>query len=319
MNTYPMLLGGALGDAFGSAVEFLPWSDIERRFGSEGLLEPAGNPMHFTDDTQMTLFAAEAVRRHREHGAELLPELRMSIRYWHASQHIELNDYPEEWMQHPLLKNPIFWVLRSPGHTCLQYGAWADGTMEQPENSSKGNGGAMRVAPIAAGIESRMEAFKTACAFAAMTHGHPDGYVSAGALTSILHGILRGTSVRTSAEQTLELLESLNAVESDTYRKLAMAIEFADAEPNSRNRIHDLGRGFTGEEAVAIAVYCALSQPNDFKCAVRLSVNHNGDSDTCGLMTGQLMGASLGEKSIPIDWISALNHLEFDVIRANYQ
>lgn len=40
-----MLLDGALGDAFGSAVEFLPWSDIERRFGPEGLLVPADNPI----------------------------------------------------------------------------------------------------------------------------------------------------------------------------------------------------------------------------------------------------------------------------------
>lgn len=86
-----------------------------------------------------------------------------------------------------------------------------------------------------------------------------------------------------------------------------MAIEFADAEPNSRDHIHDLGRGFTGDEAVAIAVYCALSQPNNFKSAVRLSVNHNGDSDTCGLMAGQIMGASLGIDSIPIDWIDTLD------------
>lgn len=309
-----MLLGGALGDAFGSAVEFLPWTDIVRRFGSDGLLEPADDPMHFTDDTQMTLFAAEAVRIHLETGSELIPELRKSIRYWHASQHLELNSYPEEWMQHPLLRNPVFWELRSPGHTCLQYGEWADGTMEQPENSSKGNGGAMRVAPLAAAIDSRFEAFKTACSFAAMTHGHPDGYVSAGAMASILHGILRGASLRASATKTLELLESLNARESDTYRKLSMALAFAATDPNSRDRIHDLGRGFTGEEAVAIAVYAALSQPNDFKSAVRLAVNHDGDSDTCGLMTGQILGAALGLNAIPSNWITALDPRELEVL-----
>jgi ADP-ribosylglycohydrolase len=92
-----MLLGGALGDAIGSAIEFTPWSEIVLRYGPKGLQEPAFRPMNFTDDTQMTLFAAEAVKRHRETGCELLPELRMSIRYWHATQNIELNQYPPDW------------------------------------------------------------------------------------------------------------------------------------------------------------------------------------------------------------------------------
>lgn len=311
-----MLLGGALGDAIGSAIEFTPWSEIVLRYGHKGLQDPAFRPMNFTDDTQMTLFAAEAVQRHRETGCELLPELRMSIRYWHATQNIELNQYPPDWYRHPLIANAAMLHLRSPGHTCLQYGDWADGTLEYSINSSKGNGGAMRIAPLAFGIDNRWEAFKTGCKFAAMTHGHPDGYVSAGALTSILHGILRGQSIRQSVDNTLEMLDQVNAGESDTYRKLAMAVTWAEAEPRQRERIEDLGRGFTGEEAVAIAVYSALSHPNDFKEAVRLAINHGGDSDTCGLMAGQIMGAFLGSSSLPSSWISALEPTELELINS---
>lgn len=309
-----MLLGGALGDAIGSAIEFTPWSEIQLRYGPSGLQEPANGLVNFTDDTQMTLFAAEAIKRHHETGCELLPELRMSIRYWHATQNIELNQYPPEWYRHPLIANPAMLHLRSPGHTCLQYGDWADGTLEYSINSSKGNGGAMRIAPLAFGIENRWEAFKTACKFAAMTHGHPDGYVSAGTLTAILHGILRGQSIRQSVDTTLEMLEHVNARDSDTYRKLAMAVTWADSEPRQRERIEDLGRGFTGEEAVAIAVYSALSHPNDFKDAVRLAINHGGDSDTCGLMAGQIMGATSGDRGVPNDWITALAPEESAII-----
>lgn len=314
-----MLLGGSLGDAIGSAIEFSPWSEIVLRYGSKGLREPALRPMNFTDDTQMTLFAAEAIKRHLETGCELLPELRMSIRYWHATQNIELNQYPPEWYRHPLIANAAMLHLRSPGHTCLEYGDWADGTIEYSINSSKGNGGAMRIAPLAFGIENRWEAFKTACKFAAMTHGHPDGYVSAGTLTSILHGILRGQSIRQSVETTLEMLEQVNARDSDTYRKLAMASTWAESEPRQRERIEDLGRGFTGEEAVAIAVYSALSYPNDFKDAVCFAINHSGDSDTCGLMAGQIMGASLGEVGVPHDWIIELEPSELEIINLYYE
>ena len=109
-----MLLGGALGDAIGSAIEFTPWSEIALRYGPKGLQEPAFRPMNFTDDTQMTLFAAEAVKRHRETGCELLPELRMSIRYGHATQNIELNQYPPDWYRHPLIANAAMLHLRSP-------------------------------------------------------------------------------------------------------------------------------------------------------------------------------------------------------------
>jgi ADP-ribosyl-[dinitrogen reductase] hydrolase len=314
LNYHAMLLGGALGDAIGSAIEFSPWSEIALRFGPKGLQEPAFRPMNYTDDTQMTLFAAEAVKLHRETGSELLPELRMSIRYWHATQNIELNQYPPDWYRHPLIANAAMLHLRSPGHTCLQYGDWADGTLEYSINSSKGNGGAMRIAPLAYGIDNRWEAFKTACKFAAMTHGHPDGYVSAGALTSILHGILRGQSIWQSVDTTLEMLDQVNARESDTYRKLAMAVTWAETEPRQRERIEDLGRGFTGEEAVAIAVYSALSFPDDFKEAVRLAINHGGDSDTCGLMAGQIMGALLGMAELPKDWISSLESTELEII-----
>ncbi len=58
-----MLLGGALGDAIGSAIEFTPWSEIVLRFGPKGLQEPANRPMNFTDDTQLTLFAAKEEMR----------------------------------------------------------------------------------------------------------------------------------------------------------------------------------------------------------------------------------------------------------------
>src|SRR5262245_17456571 len=58
------LLGGAVGDALGAAVEFDDIAAIRRRFGPDGILEPAeayGRVGAITDDTQMTLFTAEGV------------------------------------------------------------------------------------------------------------------------------------------------------------------------------------------------------------------------------------------------------------------
>src|SRR2546426_3991455 len=58
------LLGGAVGDALGAPVEFLDVDEILRNYGEQGIRDYApayGKLGAITDDTQMTLFTAEAV------------------------------------------------------------------------------------------------------------------------------------------------------------------------------------------------------------------------------------------------------------------
>lgn len=49
----------------------------------------------------------------------------------------------------------------------------------------------------------------------------------------------------------------------------------------------------------AIAVYCSLKYENDFEKAIIASVNHNGDSDSTGSVTGNILGVRLGYEAIP--------------------
>jgi hypothetical protein len=60
------LLGGAVGDALGAAVEFMSLAEIREMFGANGIAEYAEEYGRFgamTDDTQMTLFTAEGLLR----------------------------------------------------------------------------------------------------------------------------------------------------------------------------------------------------------------------------------------------------------------
>lgn len=59
------------------------------------------------------------------------------------------------------------------------------------------------------------------------------------------------------------------------------------------------------EEALAISLYCALGA-KDFASAVLLAVNHDGDSDSTGSITGQLLGAMWGMTCIPEHWLERL-------------
>ena len=63
------------------------------------------------------------------------------------------------------------------------------GSIEQPINNSKGCGGVMRAAPC--GLVDHGDAFLLGCEVAAITHGHPSGYLTAGCLASIVHDLLQ--------------------------------------------------------------------------------------------------------------------------------
>ena len=67
-----------------------------------------------------------------------------------------------------------------------------------------------------------------------------------------------------------------------------------------------LGQGWVAEETLAIAVYCALKYSNDFEKGVLTAVNHSGDSDSTGSVTGQILGAYLGFEEIPQKYIEPL-------------
>lgn len=67
--------------------------------------------------------------------------------------------------------------------------------------------------------------------------------------------------------------------------------------------IQTLGEGWLGEEALAISVYCALKYQDDFASALHAAVNYDGDSDSTGAITGNILGAYLGVDRIPTHWV----------------
>ena len=75
--------------------------------------------------------------------------------------------------------------------------------------------------------------------------------------------------------------------------------------PDASTIDEQLGGGWVGEEALAIAVACALAAP-DFEQGVLAAVNHSGDTDSTGSICGNILGALHGESAIPTRWLEAL-------------
>ncbi|MDR2987802.1 MAG: ADP-ribosylglycohydrolase family protein [Nocardiopsaceae bacterium] len=295
------LLGGAVGDALGAGIEFLSLSEIQRAHGQcgvTGYVPAFGRTGAITDDTQMTLFTAEGLLLDRQ----MAPGSRdPAPAIWRAYQRWLCTQYGEP--AHGWLASPQFLhQKRAPGITCLiALQAGHPGTVRRPVNDSKGCGGVMRVAPtgLAGG-----DPFTLGCQAAALTHGHPSGYLAAGALALMVSQLVSGGDLRDAAVAAIDRLEQADASEEVTAA-LRTAVHTAALGPLDADAFSVLGGGWTGEEALAIAIHCALSA-SSFRCGVLHAVNHGGDSDSTGAICGNLLGAALGAGAIDADLLEGL-------------
>ena len=282
------MLGGAVGDALGAPVEFLSRAEIVERFGRDGIFEFAevyGRVGAITDDTQMAMFTAEgmipAVRRAMAKGiwGSEPAFVYHAYRYWLHTQGEPLRPVPiMHGLRLPLggeyrselLELPQLHARRAPGRTCITALRSGDyGTVKRPINQSKGCGGVMRIAPV--GLFGRFEA---GCEIAAITHGHPSGYLAAGFLTTVIGGLREGRELTQAIESARAAL-----IACDHHEEVLAAVAHACLEAErgaSPEAVERLGRGWVADEALAIALYCALVA-DDFAAGVRLAVNHGGD------------------------------------------
>jgi ADP-ribosylglycohydrolase len=299
------LLGGAVGDALGAGIEFESLAEIRRNYGPSGIkgYVPAyGRTGAITDDTQMTLFTGEGLLRDQQRpvGArDPATALWRSYRRWLSTQYGKPTSgwlSSQEFLQHG----------RAPGMTCLSaLHAGHPGTVSRPVNNSKGCGGVMRVAP--AGLAGG-DAFTLGCQAAALTHGHPSGYLAAGAHALMVSELMRGRDLREAAAAAISRLEQVDGAE-EVNAALIAAVRAAELGPLTADAIEALGQGWTGEEALAIATHCALTA-DGFRSGVLHAVNHGGDSDSTGAICGNLLGAALGVAAIDDDLLAGLEGRE---------
>lgn len=305
------LLGGALGDAFGYAVEFDSLAAIQARHGPSGLREPVleRGQLLVSDDTQMTLFTLEGLARARQTGGsehDQVESMRQSYFDWLDSQG---EAAPDRSHATRLLRHAALHVRRAPGNTCLTaLKMGGHGTPQRPINDSKGSGGVMRMAPagLLAGID-RAYAFRLGVRGAALTHGHAGGYLPAGVLSATLHGLLHGQSLQEAllaAMLELRAWPGHEAVQDLLHGALRAAVLAGGGQPPP-----NLGSGWVGDEALAIAIYAA-ARTRDFREALAIAANHDGDSDTTASLAGQICAAREGPEALPQSWVRRLDVLD---------
>ena len=325
------LLGGAIGDALGYPVEFMKLKEIKEKFGHKGITElildsKTGKAL-ISDDTQMTLFTADGIvwaceRDSNRTGLFTRDGIYPSYLRWYYTQTNEMPTSSDEGLlesqcheeKGSILNYKELFSQREPGVSCLT--AFASGTMGtimKPINDSKGCGGVMRIAPVGLFLhKDPKNAFKVGCEVAAITHGNPTGYLSAGMLAAIIAELINGKNIIESTKGALKILKRYPNHE-ETLNIIELAIELSNSEDKDEEAILEIGEGWVAEEALAIALYCALKE-KDLKKALIMSVNHDGDSDSTGAICGNILGAYYGIKAFPKEWV---NNLELEALIIN--
>jgi ADP-ribosylglycohydrolase len=283
--------GLSVGDAFGE--RFFGSSAPARRARVVERKLPAA-PWKYTDDTVMGLGVLEVLERFgrvdQDELAEIFARRYMAdpARGYGSGAHHVL----------AAIDDGIRWHLASA--------ALFDGT------GSFGNGGAMRVAPIAGFFADDMARLVVeASRSAEVTHWHQEG--QAGAIAVAVAGAFAWTHRGKDAASVRARLFGavlLHTPESETRRKIILARDVDETDPLAFIALA-LGNGSEASsmDTVPFALWCAARHFDDYPAALWTAVEAGGDMDTMCAIVGGIVALSAVERGVPAEWIAARESL----------
>ena len=304
------LLGGAIGDIAGAAVEaespaFIAktYRSVDDIFSAKRIEEFGGGWWEVglvTDDTQMTLCVAEwLLQDGAPHSAE-----RLLARFAAAC---------DPWRRYGPGTAMILRMFRE------HPGEWRSLATAMFPHGSYGNGSAMRVAPVGLAFFDDPARLKSvAIESSRPTHSHPLAYQGA-----VLQSIAVATAVETVRFSTASFLDPMRQALTHFTDLLQDTSKFAAALDAIQRGLESgascsqmsstLGTGIAAYEAVSTALYCFLRHPNSFEQVIHEAVFIGGDTDTIASMAGGIAGALLGEQAIPPSWLNAVREERYTV------
>jgi poly(ADP-ribose) glycohydrolase ARH3 len=274
-------LGCLLGDAVGRRFEMMAGNDGRIGAALEAMLARPGS-WPYTDDTEMMISVAESLTRI---GGVRSPDIMATL---------AANYDPARGYGHGMKRAVEAFRAGRPTASA----SWAEG--------SKGNGGAVRVVPIACAYHDDIEALAVHAEEAAkVTHAHALGRAGAVAQAVALGRVLTQAQGRPVDRDAL--VEGIRRARAVTGTVLEGRIQEAGrlardlADPHQAVRA--LGNGVLAEEAVPLALFSFLRWGPDFVHTVKNTVLAGGDTDTTAAMSGALCGALVGESGLPAAWL----------------
>lgn len=272
--------GLSVGDAFG-----------ERFFGPPGVMtskiaarELPTPPWKWTDDTEMASAICEVLTTHGKIDCDRLASA--FARRYRADRYRGYGGTAHEILEQIGEGAPWELAARRP------YGG----------TGSKGNGGAMRAAPVGAYFAGDPErVVEEARASAQVTHAHPEGQAGAIAIAlaaswavaptdePMLQFVLRWTPDSFTRTQILEVSDLPTAHEPWRVATLVGA-----------------GEKVLAEDTVPFSLWCAAGRLDSYEEALWATVSALGDRDTTCAIVGGIVAL---RSEIPVAWLAARESL----------
>ena len=283
------LLGVAIGDAIGASWEghrMVARHEIERATS-------ISYPLHYTDDTHMTIGVAESLVECGGFDGE------------HMARRFIDNYLEEPWRGYGPGPPRVFELIRSGE-------AWDKAATHLYRGGSFGNGSAMRVAPVGLLFWNDHAKLKeVAYQSSLITHSHILGMEGAA-----LQAMAVALAVGESPDKPLDI-QSFTArlfdfATEDAYRAKINRFDTLLENPDDRKKVVDqLGRGIEAFNSIPTAIFAFLSHPQDFTATVIYAVSLGGDTDTIAAMAGAISGAYLGIDALPSRWQEQLENRDY--------
>ncbi len=279
------LLGLAVGDAVGTALEFrLPgkFEPIADMIGG-GLF--GLKPGQWTDDTLMALCLAESLIEKK--GFDPLDQMRRYVRWWREG--------------HLSCTGQCFDIGNATRTALCSFLQTGDAMSGACDPYSAGNGSIMRLAPVAMFFANDPErAIEFAAESSRTTHGAIHAVDACRYFAALLVGALAGAGKE-------ELLSDHFSPAAGCWKIRPLSGEIDDIAAGSFRRkeppqIQGAGYVVRSLEAALWAFY----KSGNFREGCLLAANLGDDADTTAAVYGQLAGAFYGESGMPSEWIEKL-------------
>jgi len=280
-----MLVGLAVGDALGAAVEFAPPGTFAPVTGYRAGGPHRLAPGEWTDDTSMALALADSIA---EVGWDLNDQAERYVQWWKTGKYS--------------VNGRCFDIGITTRNALSQFVAGGNAlACGDPSERASGNGSIMRLAPVpiafARLFSDRLEKLvERAVESSRPTHASRQCLSACAYLGVVLAGLIHGLPREEVLRRDWEPLQRLR----EFFPLHAEVESVTQGSFRRRNPPQIRGSGYV--VASLEAALWAFHRATDFRDAVLRAVNLGDDADTTGAVCGQLAGACWGESNIPQRW-----------------
>jgi len=318
------LLGLAIGDALGAAVEFQSPGKFEPVTGYRDGGPHRLKPGEWTDDTSMALALADSIAGS---GWNIDDQASRYVQWWQTGKYSVIGhcfdignttvaalhrfqetgdartsgDASSNASGNGSIRRSADTNLPSltlPSPLLFRCAGTGEGTVESADRL-------MRLAPVPIHYsylfsDRLAELIEKATESSLPTHASPQCLSACVYMTLVLCGLMDGRSREEVLDPEWEPLQRA----MELYQFHPEVKEVASGSFRRKNPPDIVGSGYVVESLEA--ALWAFHDAQDFREAVLKAVNLGGDADTTGAVCGQLAGASWGASGIPSQWLEGL-------------